>query len=60
MVDDLKNRGAQDRLRVNVHEDYEVRYWTEKWGVTQEQLVKAVLKAVVSAEAVARQLGKAP
>jgi hypothetical protein len=60
MVDDLKNRGAQDRLRVNVHEDYEVRYWTEKWGVTQEQLVKAVLKAGVSAEAVARQLGKAP
>jgi hypothetical protein len=58
MVDDLKNRSAQDRLRVNVHEYYEVRYWTEKWGVTQEQLVEAVHKAGVSAEAVARQLGK--
>jgi hypothetical protein len=52
MADDLKNRGAQDRSRVNIHEDYEVRYWTEKWGVTRH-------KAGVSTEAVARQLGKA-
>jgi len=28
MPDDLKNRGAQDRSRVNIHEDHEVRYWT--------------------------------
>jgi hypothetical protein len=59
MSDDLKNRGAQDRRRVNVHEDYEVRYWTKKWGATREQLVEAVRKAGVSAEAVARKLGKA-
>jgi hypothetical protein len=31
MTDDLKNRGARDRSRVNMHEDYEVRYWTERW-----------------------------
>jgi hypothetical protein len=58
MADDLKDRGARDRSRVNVHEDYEVRYWTQKWGVTKEQLVQAVQKAGVSAEAVARELGK--
>jgi hypothetical protein len=58
MADDLKNRGAADRSRVNVHEDYEVRYWTEKWGVSKEQLVDAVKKAGVSVEAVARELGK--
>lgn len=60
MADDLKNRGAQDRTRVNIHEDYEVRYWTEKWGISKEQLAQAVKKAGVSAEAVARQLGKTP
>jgi hypothetical protein len=60
MADDLKNRGAQDRKRVNVHEDHEVRYWTEKFGVSKERLVKAVEKAGVSAEAVARELGKTP
>ena len=58
MADDLKNRGAQDRARVNVHEDYEVRYWTEKWGVTKEQLVAAVGRVGVSVKAVARELGK--
>jgi hypothetical protein len=57
MADDLKDRGARDRGRVNVHEDYELRYWTQKWGVTKEQLVQAVQKAGVSAEAVARELG---
>jgi hypothetical protein len=58
MADDLKDRGARDRSRANVHEDYEVRYWTEKWGVTKEQLVEAVQRAGVSAKAVARELGK--
>jgi hypothetical protein len=58
MADDLKDRGARDRSRVNVHEDYEVRYWTEKWGVTKHQLVEAVERAGVSVQAVARKLGK--
>jgi hypothetical protein len=59
MADDLKNRGAQDRSRVNIHEDHEVRYWTEKWGISKQQLADAVKKAGVSADAVARELGKA-
>jgi Protein of unknown function (DUF3606) len=58
MADDLKDRGARDRSRVNVHEDYEVRYWTEKWGVTKDQLVEAVQRAGASVQAVARELGK--
>ena len=58
MADDLKNRGAQDRARVNVNEDHEVRYWTQKWGVSKEQLAAAVNKVGVSADAVARELGK--
>jgi hypothetical protein len=41
------------------HEDHEVRYWTEKWGITKQQLADAVKKAGVSADAVARELGKA-
>jgi Protein of unknown function (DUF3606) len=59
MADDLKNRGAQDRTRVNVNEDHEVRYWTQKWGVSKEQLAAAVNKVGVTADAVARELGKA-
>jgi Protein of unknown function (DUF3606) len=59
LVDDPKNRGAQDRARVNVSEDHEVRYWTEKWGVSREQLAATVNKVGVAADAVARELGEA-
>ena len=59
MADDLKNRGAQDRARVNVNEDHEVRSWTQKWGVSKEQLAAAVKKVGVSVDAVAQELGKA-
>lgn len=58
MVDDLKDRGAQDRSRVNINEKHEVRYWTAKWGVTKQQLMAAVQKVGVSVAAVAKQLGK--
>jgi hypothetical protein len=44
---------------VNVNEDHEVRYWTQKWGVSKEQLAAAVNKVGVAADAVARELGKA-
>jgi hypothetical protein len=59
MADDLKNRGAQDRARVNVNEDHEVRYWTQKWGVSEDRLAAAVNKVGVAVDAVARELGKA-
>lgn len=56
MADDLSNRGPQDRSRVNLSEGYEVRYWTQKFGVSEEQLRKAVEKAGSSADAVEKAL----
>jgi hypothetical protein len=41
-----------------MHEDYEVRYWTEKFGVSKERLQQAIDKAGPSAEAVRKELGK--
>jgi Protein of unknown function (DUF3606) len=32
MADDRTIRGAADRARINMQEDYEVRYWTQKWS----------------------------
>lgn len=58
MPDDLSNRGAQDRARINTNEPHEVKYWTEKWDISAEQLMQAVDRAGPSAEAVAKQLGK--
>ena len=60
MADDRNIRGAADRSRINMQEDYEVRYWTEKWSVTREQLAAAVRAVGVMVKNVAAKLGKAP
>ncbi len=41
MSDDPKNRGAQDRPRISLEEDHEVRYWTQALGVSREKLEEA-------------------
>lgn len=58
MSDDLKNRGAQDRARINVHEEHEVRYWTQELGVTREQLEAAIKAAGVMVTDVRKHLQK--
>lgn len=58
MADDLSNRGVQDRSRISMSEEHEVRYWTEALGVTREQLQRAVDKVGNSAAAVRKELGK--
>ncbi len=45
MSDDKTKSGGQDRLRINTHEDYEVRDWAKKFGVSADEL-KAAVKAV--------------
>jgi hypothetical protein len=42
MADNLKDRGPQDRQRIDIHEDWELRYWTKALGVTKEELTDAV------------------
>jgi hypothetical protein len=45
MADDKSKRGPRDASRINMHEDYEVRYWSEKFGVSKEELAEAVRRA---------------
>ena len=56
MADDRTNRGTQDRSRINMSEAYEVRYWTEKFGVSKEELQRAVERVGSSAKAVEQEL----
>jgi hypothetical protein len=58
IADDRSIRGAADRTRINMQEDFEVRYWTQKWNVSREQLADAVSEVGVMAAGVARKLGK--
>jgi hypothetical protein len=57
MADD-KTKQAADRNRIDVYEDYELRYWSKKFGVTKERLEAAVRKVGTNAEDVAIELGE--
>ncbi len=45
MSDDKSKSGGQDRTRISLREDYEVRDWSKKFGVTADEL-RAAVKAV--------------
>ena len=56
MSDDLSKKGMQDRTRINTNEDYELCYWSEKFGVSQDRLQAAVQKVGNSVSAVEKEL----
>jgi len=57
MSDDTSKTGGQDRKLISLSEDYEVRDWAEKYGVTEDALRAAVAKVGNRAEDVERELG---
>jgi len=58
MSDDVLKRGQPDRSHINMHEDYEVKYWCKHLGVTREELQQLVDKVGNAARAVRKQLGR--
>jgi hypothetical protein len=45
MADDLEDAGGRDDARINIHQEYEVRYWSKTFGVSADELKSAVAKA---------------
>lgn len=58
MSDDLNKRRPQDASKINVHEDWELEYWSKELGVSKEKIREAVKVVGTSAVAVRRYLGK--
>lgn len=56
MSDDKSKAGGQDRRRINVNEDYELRDWAAKFGVTEQALRDAVARVGDRADEVQRYL----
>lgn len=56
MSDNKTLRTPQDSSRIAMGEDYEVRYWTNKFGVGRDELQRAVDAVGNSAQAVEKQL----
>jgi hypothetical protein len=57
-MDNKNNVGSPDRDRINIHENYEVEYWTKTLGISAEELRKAVEAAGTSADAVRKHIKK--
>jgi hypothetical protein len=55
-MDNKAKTGSPDRDRINVNEDYELQDWSEKFGVTKDELKKAVNEVGTSAGDVEKYL----
>ncbi|WP_454804570.1 DUF3606 domain-containing protein [Mucilaginibacter phyllosphaerae] len=57
-MDSKQNVGSPDRDRINVNEDYELQYWSEKFNVSREILKDAVKAVGTSVKEVQEYLNK--
>jgi hypothetical protein len=55
-VHNLHNKSQPDRSKINMQEDFEVKYWTRQLGVSKAQLQAAVDKVGNAAAAVRKEL----
>lgn len=58
MSDDPGKRGKRDRERIDVSQRHERRYWSEKLGCGEEELVRAVKEVGPMVEDVKRALNR--
>ena len=58
MSDDKNKSSGQDRLRINVHEDYELRDWSSQLGVSPERLKELVKRHGPMATDIRKALGQ--
>lgn len=58
MSDDKSKSHGQDRARINVNQDYELRDWAKSLDTTPERLKEAVQAVGDRAEAVREYLGQ--
>jgi 3-oxoacyl-[acyl-carrier-protein] synthase III len=56
-MDSLTKREQPDRSKINMHERYEVKYWTHQLGISRDRLQQVVEKVGNSAAAVRKELG---
>jgi hypothetical protein len=45
--DNLKNRGPRDDARIKVNEEWELNYWTDKFGVSPDDLKEGCARSAI-------------
>ena len=56
MSDNLQDRGSPDRGLIALGEEHEVRYWTQRFGVSEDELRRAVEQVGHSVDEVEKRL----
>ena len=56
MADNLDEVGREDDALINVNQDHELTYWSNKLGVSRDRLREAVAKAGPRVKNVEREL----
>jgi hypothetical protein len=59
MSDDTTKKGNQDRERINIQKQHEVEYWTNRLGVSEDELRDAVKRVGPMVEDVQREIKRA-
>lgn len=57
-MDDKKHTGNPDRQRININEKYELTDWSQKFGVSRDELKNAVQAVGTMAKDVEEYLQK--
>ena len=55
-MDNLTKREQPDRSKINMSEDFEVKYWLKALGVSRDELQSTIDKVGKSAAAVRKEL----
>lgn len=58
MSDNLKIRQPEDPKQINVHEDWELEYWSNKFDITKDQLLQTIQKIGTYVDDVQNYLNK--
>ena len=56
MSDDLTRTKPEDPNKINKNQDWELKYWSEKFGVTVTRLKQAIAKVGVMVKDVEKEL----
>jgi hypothetical protein len=56
-MDSLTTRTEPDRSKINLHQAWELDYWTRELGVSKSELQRVIEKVGNSAAAVRKELG---
>jgi HAMP domain-containing protein len=57
-MSDSTTQAPAIRRYINLHQDYEARYWSEKFNVSRDELESVVNKVGVMADDVERELSR--